>query len=181
MVLELKDVEDLMKTVGGAVGSMIGTPGMDGDPAKIAAQSMVALLESMNEVFGTEVAELPQAPPRRLEDVSHSGPTITAEYVVQKPSVRRKALPAPPRIVVPPEESVGEFEIRCLFDGVARKIISRYVKSRYGMAWDEYLAYCALPADYPKVARSYCEQQRERSLRAAARRRATAAPLVIDL
>lgn len=178
MALDLKDIEMLMKTVGSTVGGMIGTPEMDGDPAKIAAQSMAALLESMNEVFGTEVSELPQALPRTLADTSYSaGLTIEAEYVVQRPSGRRKALPGPPRIIVAVEESVGEFEILCLFDGVSRKIMSRYVKSRYGMTWPEYLTYCGLPDSYPKVARAYSEQQRANAIRAAERRRS----LVLDL
>lgn len=177
MTLDAKDIELIMKSVGSTVGSLIDTPAMvDSNPARIAAESMMALLTGMNEVFGTEVSELPPAPPRRIEDTSHAaGPTITADYVVERVPVRRKTLPAPPRVIMEVSASIQEDQILCLFDGVGRKIISRYVKSRYGFDWLDYLSYCGLPSDYPRVATSYSAAQRRSALAAAERRRQASA------
>lgn len=176
MALDAKDIELIMKSVGDTVGSMIDTPAMGGNPARIAAETMMSLLTGMNETFGTEVSGLPPAPPRRIEDTSHdAGPTITADYVVERVPVRRKSLPAPPRVIMDVSASIQEEQIICLFDGVGRKIISRYIKSRYGMDWREYLSYCDLPSDYPKVATSYSAAQRRRALEAAERRRQSSA------
>lgn len=176
MALDAKDIELIMKSVGDTVVSLIDTPAMDGNPARIAAETMMALLTGMNETFGTEVSGLPPAPPRRIEDTSHAaGPTITADYVVERVPVRRKSLPAPPRVIMDVAASIQEEQIICLFDGVGRKIISRYIKSRYGLDWREYLSYCGLPSDYPKVATSYSEAQRRRALEAAERRRQSSA------
>lgn len=172
MALDAKDIELIIKSVGSTVGSLIDTPAMDGDPAKIASDTMIALLTGMNEVFGTEVSGLPPAPPRRIEDTSHAaGPTITVDYVVERVPARRKSLPTPPRVIMEVSASIQEEQILCLFDGVGRKIISRYVKSRYGMDWQEYLSYCGLPADYPRVASSYSAAQRRSALAAAERRK----------
>ncbi|NTF17381.1 hypothetical protein G6L37_02995 [Agrobacterium rubi] len=63
-----------------------------------------------------------------------------------------------PRIIMPVEESVTDELVYCLFDGIGRKMISRHILARYNMTWPEYLAYCGLPNDYPRVAPKYSEQ-----------------------
>lgn len=57
-------------------------------------------------------------------------------------------------LVVSPEDSVHHDYIICLFDGEKRKMIARYVKSKYKMEWEEYKRECGLPDDYPSVAPS---------------------------
>lgn len=75
-------------------------------------------------------------------------PQLTA-----KPSKDRKK----PTIVMRVEDSVTDDLIFCLFDGVGRRMITRHIRQRWGMSWEEYLVYCNLPHDYPRVAKSYSE------------------------
>ena len=63
-----------------------------------------------------------------------------------------------PKIVMPVEESVTDELIYCLFDRVGRKMISRHILAKYNMTWPQYLEYCGLPNDYPRVAPKYSEQ-----------------------
>ena len=62
-----------------------------------------------------------------------------------------------PKIVMPVEESITPDKIYCLFDRVGRSMITRHVRAKWGMTWDEYIEYCGLPADYPRVAPNYSE------------------------
>lgn len=55
------------------------------------------------------------------------------------------------------EDSVTDDLIYCLFDGVGRKMITRHILAKYNMTWPEYLEYCKLPSDYPRVAPNYSE------------------------
>lgn len=69
--------------------------------------------------------------------------------------------PAPPkpRIIMKAEDSVTDDLIYCLFDGVGRKMITRHILAKYNMTWPEYLEYCSLPRDYPRVAPKYSDEQ----------------------
>lgn len=48
----------------------------------------------------------------------------------------------------------------CLFDGEARKMLHRHIRSKYDMSPEEYRAYWDLPADYPMIAPGYSEEKR---------------------
>lgn len=73
-------------------------------------------------------------------------------------AVKRSGRPAGPDIVLRVEDSVTDDLIYCLFDGVGRKMITRHILAKYNMTWPEYLEYCDLPADYPRVAPNYSDQ-----------------------
>jgi predicted transcriptional regulator len=63
-----------------------------------------------------------------------------------------------PEIIMRIEDSVTDDLIYCLFDGVGRKMITRHILARYNMTWPQYLEYCNLPADYPRVAPKYSDE-----------------------
>lgn len=63
-----------------------------------------------------------------------------------------------PEIIMRVEDSVTDDLIYCLFDGVGRKMITRHILAKYNMTWPQYLAYCNLPADYPRVAPNYSDE-----------------------
>jgi predicted transcriptional regulator len=77
---------------------------------------------------------------------------VPASTAMIQPSVLRH-----PPIVMSVEDSVTDTKIYCLFDGVGRAMITRHIRQKWGMTWDEYLAYCKLPPDYPRVAPAYSE------------------------
>jgi predicted transcriptional regulator len=56
---------------------------------------------------------------------------------------------------VPIRKSVRSDYIICLEDGVKRKILTRHLRTLYGMTPDQYRAKWNLPSDYPMVAPNY--------------------------
>ncbi|NTF17930.1 hypothetical protein G6L37_05905 [Agrobacterium rubi] len=70
-----------------------------------------------------------------------------------------------PKIIVPANETVFDDGIVCMFDGQKRKMMHRHVLANYGMTWDEYKAYCRLPADYPAVAPGYSREKSAEAVR----------------
>lgn len=81
-------------------------------------------------------------------------PSPPASASSVEPSIRRR-----PPIIMRVEDSVTENKIYCLFDGVGRAMITRHIRQKWNMTWEEYLAYCKLPADYPRVAPAYSESK----------------------
>ena len=61
---------------------------------------------------------------------------------------------------VPVSESVTDEGLVCLFDGEVRKMMSRHVKSHYGMDPDGYRRFWRLPETYPMVSPTY-EREKE--------------------
>ena len=66
-----------------------------------------------------------------------------------------------PQPAVPIKKSVTPDYIICLEDGKKLKMLTRHLKTRYGMSPDEYRERWGLAADYPMVAPNYAEQRRE--------------------
>lgn len=60
-----------------------------------------------------------------------------------------------PEIIISAEESIERDCLVCMFDGHKTKFLPRYVKSQYGMDWDNYLEYCGLPPEYPRQPTGY--------------------------
>jgi predicted transcriptional regulator len=83
---------------------------------------------------------------------------VAPEAATQVIDVRRMNLPTVP--VLPISQSIKANTIVCLFDGVEKKSLKRYLRAQFGMEADEYRAYWKLPADYPMVAPSYSEEKR---------------------
>ena len=65
--------------------------------------------------------------------------------------VARSAMPptVPSRPVVPVEQSVTDDGIICLIDGVRRRMLAPYLRTRYGMTPAMYRERFGLPYDYP--------------------------------
>jgi len=57
------------------------------------------------------------------------------------------------------DQSVGDDTLMCLFDGQRRKMMKRYLESKYGMSPADYRAYWGLPDDYPMVAPGYAAEK----------------------
>jgi len=79
------------------------------------------------------------------------------------PNYRFKHLSRQPR--VPKEESVQNDYIVCLFDGVKKKMIKRWLKTRYGMTPEQYKRHFDLPEDYPMVAPGYSGEKRQYAIK----------------
>jgi hypothetical protein len=66
------------------------------------------------------------------------------------------------------KESVRTDSIICLFDGEARKMMSRYVRATYDQTPEDYKKFWGLPSDYPMVAPGYAHEKRVVAVNAAA-------------
>lgn len=62
---------------------------------------------------------------------------------------------------VPIEDSVLPDQIICLEDGVAKKMLKRYLKTSFNMTPEEYKAKWGLPEDYPMVAPNHSKRRSE--------------------
>lgn len=60
---------------------------------------------------------------------------------------------------VDPAESVADNYIVCLEDGKKLKMLTRYLKARYGLSPDEYRRKWQLPPDYPMVAPNHSKRR----------------------
>lgn len=69
------------------------------------------------------------------------------------------------RPAVPVEESVQEDHIVCLEDGKPLRMLTRYLKTQYGLTPEEYRARWGLPPDYPMNAPSVTKAKVERARR----------------
>lgn len=134
-----------------------------------------------NQVPAHEVATLIRGISKELKDAVIAGADIDkisqigeiseqaaeadvafVETVVEKavPTVDPRRLNLPTVPFVPISESVKPHVIVCLFDGVEKKMLKRYIRAKFGMEEAEYRAYWGLPDDYPMVAPSYAEEKR---------------------
>jgi predicted transcriptional regulator len=57
------------------------------------------------------------------------------------------------------DQSVADDTLMCLFDGQRRKMLKRYLETKYGMTPADYRAYWGLPDDYPMVAPGYAAEK----------------------
>jgi predicted transcriptional regulator len=67
----------------------------------------------------------------------------------------------PPEPAVPIKRSVNPDYIVCLEDGRKFKSLKRHLRTKYGMAPDDYRAKWGLPSDYPMVAPNYAKARSE--------------------
>jgi predicted transcriptional regulator len=63
-----------------------------------------------------------------------------------------------------PWDAVEDEVVRCLMDGVGKKMLKRYLRSKYNLEWEEYLAAFNLPADYPSVAPKYSDSKKAEAI-----------------
>lgn len=66
---------------------------------------------------------------------------------------------APPEPAVPIDQSIQPDYLVCLEDGVQKKMLKRYLQTRYDMTPDDYRARWGLPADYPMVAPNHSKRR----------------------
>src|ERR1700709_1459850 len=62
---------------------------------------------------------------------------------------------------VPVKKSITPDYLVCLEDGKKRKMLKRYLRSRYQLTPDQYRTKWGLPADYPMVASNYAARRSE--------------------
>lgn len=117
------------------------------------AKDIPALIREVSNALKNAVVQA--GSPGKTADVGAPSTDASLEGVVV--DRRKESLPTEP--AVPIAESVTHNAIICLFDGVPKKMLKRYIRANYGMEEDEYRAYWGLPADYPMVAPSYAEQK----------------------
>jgi predicted transcriptional regulator len=59
--------------------------------------------------------------------------------------------------VVDVEDSIRGDKLVCLIDGVAKKMLKRHLRAKYGMEFHEYREFFGLKEDYPSVAPGYSD------------------------
>ncbi len=94
---------------------------------------------------------------RRLVIATGKTVILASPASVHSTELTQSPTPPKPKIIMKVEDSVTDDLIYCLFDGVGRKMITRHILAKYNMTWSEYLEYCNLPSDYPRVAPRYSE------------------------
>jgi len=100
------------------------------------------------------VAEAPQPAEEAVSETAEVAETAPAA------PARRKY----PSLFADPEDAIEDDQIRCLIDGVGRKMLTRYLRQKYGMEWDEYLEMFNLRKDYPTVAPKYSASKKAEAL-----------------
>lgn len=99
---------------------------------------------------------------------SLTAPVTEVEAEVEQEAVAEAAPAAEPIKLVSifenPYDAVEDEVVRCLIDGVGKKMLKRYVFAKYNLKWDEYLAAFDLPADYPSVAPKYSDSKKAEAI-----------------
>lgn len=113
----------------------------------------------------TEVAPAPKAAEKAAEQkapaTTAAAPAkASAPAKAKATSVAARFAHLPKKPAVPIDESITQNGIICLFDGESRRMLHRYLKSKYGMTPEEYRDYWKLPKDYQMTAPGYSEEKR---------------------
>lgn len=98
---------------------------------------------------------------------SLTAPVTAIEAEVEQEEVAEAAPAEPVKLVSifeNPYDAVEHEVVRCLIDGVGKKMLKRYVFAKYNLKWDEYLAAFDLPADYPSVAPKYSDSKKAEAI-----------------
>jgi predicted transcriptional regulator len=98
---------------------------------------------------------------------SLTAPVATVEAEVEQETVAEEAPAEPVKLVSifeNPYDAVEHEVVRCLIDGVGKKMLKRYVFAKYNLKWDEYLAAFNLPSDYPSVAPKYSDSKKAEAI-----------------
>ncbi|WP_327211067.1 MucR family transcriptional regulator [Rhizobium leguminosarum] len=111
-------------------------------PAKIEPIKPVKMTKAQAKDFAKEAIEQPEA---------------TSKAELDKKFGRRLDVSRVPFEGLTPEEALTKEPgyVLSLFDGVGRKMISRYLRSEFGMTENEYRLWWGLPADYPMTSPGY--------------------------
>ncbi|WP_327210061.1 MucR family transcriptional regulator [Rhizobium leguminosarum] len=95
--------------------------------------------------------------------VAHVEAPVVAEDVVAEPSVAETKAVAQPKVREKRKpkslfknvwDAVTHEALYCLIDGVAKKELKRYLRTKHGLTWDEYRVMFDLPDDYPHVCKA---------------------------
>lgn len=105
----------------------------------------------------TAVVEAPVQPTAdaavAAEAVSDTLPT--EEMKVVKAARVRKLRKVKAKSLYPnPWDAVTHEALYCLIDGVPKKELKRYLRTKHGLTWDQYREKFNLPADYPHVCKA---------------------------
>jgi predicted transcriptional regulator len=99
-------------------------------------------------------------------EVCTEATVVTAEVVVDLPMVETKVVEtvaekskARPKRKIKSRfrnvwDAVTHEALYCLIDGVAKKELKRYLRTKHGLTWDEYRVMFDLPDDYPHVCKA---------------------------
>lgn len=106
--------------------------------------------ETASEAVSEETAEVVSE--AASEAVAEEAPEEAAEQRYKFEHISRTP-------VVDPKKSVMDDAIICLIDGEKRKMLTRHLRSKYGMSDKEYREHFNLPADYPMTAPGYSKEK----------------------
>jgi predicted transcriptional regulator len=140
----LRQISDaLLTSMNGSAGAAIMLPQMSNElPGETAVSADLTVTSEIENEQIEAVSE---------EDAEEVTSTSKVDF-------RRMNLPTVP--AVPITESIKANTVVCLFDGVEKKSLKRYIRANFGMEAEEYRAYWKLPAEYPLVAPSYSAEKR---------------------
>jgi predicted transcriptional regulator len=110
--------------------------------AKVEPVKPVKMTKAQSKEFAKEAIELPEA---------------TSKAELDKKFGRRLGVSRVPFEGLTPEEALTKEPgyVLSLFDGVGRKMISRYLRSEFGMTENEYRLWWGLAGDYPMTSPGY--------------------------
>jgi predicted transcriptional regulator len=109
----------------------------------------------MAQGYDEERRNLSVGEPRRRPHL-----TLVGDDDRESPSASASTATSTPAITRERKGSVTRELIYCLFDGKGFAFPAKHVKEVYGMEWENYLAHCGLPSDYPSVAPLYSGDDR---------------------
>jgi predicted transcriptional regulator len=131
-------VADLIRSVHSAFAETYGAAGGIASTAEALASSVAA---SLTAPVAAEVA---------LETVAEAAPAEEPRKYVS--------------LFENPYDAVEDEVVKCLIDGVGKKMLKRYVRAKYNLEWEQYLEMFDLPYDYPSVAPKYSDSKKAEAI-----------------
>lgn len=164
--------EHAVKIINAAIAANIvpwqGIPEMIRDVHKAFAESYDALETADQRIEGLMSSAAPapaaEAAPEIMETEIMEPAAEAEDTVVDAAAYEAGVDAASSQTAVPavevsalfpnPWDAVTHDALYCLIDGVAKKELKRYVRSKHGLTWDQYRARFGLPENYPTVCKA---------------------------
>jgi predicted transcriptional regulator len=143
--VEPDKVADLIRSVHSAFAETYAAAGGIAGSTAALASSVAASLSA--PITSLEVASLTEG---ALETVADEAPAEEPRKYVS--------------IFENPYDAVEDEVVKCLIDGVGKKMLKRYVRAKYNLEWEQYLEMFDLPADYPSVAPKYSDSKKAEAI-----------------
>lgn len=143
--VEADKVADLIRSVHSAFAETYAAAGGIASTTEALASSVAASLTA--PVTAVEVASLAESAKEAVEEAAPAAEPVKLVSIFENPY-----------------DAVEHEVVRCLIDGVGKKMLKRYVLAKYKLKWEQYLEMFDLPADYPSVAPKYSDSKKAEAI-----------------